>query len=316
VGQDVASYTPLRFIHSRWWPFSFDHMSKEYEVFEKVVASVFEQLSNDHTVKHNDKINGRQVDVSIRAKIAGIDLLIIVQCKAYKTKLDVTYVDELLGTMQDIGAHRGVLVSTKGFSGRAIQRAARCGIDLCIVKDAENRNWKLDLKIPVIYERIHPLIQLSYDINLKAGDNPPRPDKAIINGVNPWDKFKQDWDTGELNLEPGKHVYDFGFKNPTLKLDNGQEREIRNIKVIYTISKHFGFGYIDDIPMTKLMNNISTGQTHIIIDEEAFNKYKGNFVPINSITEAPLKNTVFIKVLDKPDIDKEMKGLYAYKKLD
>lgn len=74
-------------------------MSKEYEVFEKVVTSIFEQLSTDHLVKHNDKINGRQVDVSIRAKIAGIDLLIIVQCKAYKTKLDVTYVDELLGTV-------------------------------------------------------------------------------------------------------------------------------------------------------------------------------------------------------------------------
>jgi hypothetical protein len=66
------------------------------------------------TVTLNDKIMGssgqlRQIDVSVRKKIAQFDVLIVLDAKAHKRKLDIKAVEEFKGLADDVGANKGAM---------------------------------------------------------------------------------------------------------------------------------------------------------------------------------------------------------------
>ncbi|MBC7804688.1 MAG: hypothetical protein H7145_00870 [Akkermansiaceae bacterium] len=48
------------------------------------------------------------------ASIIGYPLLIIIECKDYKCRVEIGKVDELIGKIDDVGAARGILVSDSG----------------------------------------------------------------------------------------------------------------------------------------------------------------------------------------------------------
>lgn len=102
---------------------------REYEeaVFEEC-ERVFhykeaEILKNAHIVGH---ISGskRQIDVLVRLLKEGKTYCtIVVECKHYTQKIDIKTVDSFVGFLKDVGAQRGILVSDKGFTRGAINRA-------------------------------------------------------------------------------------------------------------------------------------------------------------------------------------------------
>lgn len=99
---------------------------KEYE------KTVFEYLTHwfpEENINYNSKIRGkmsksiRQVDILIDGKIAGIDIRVVIDSKSYKNKkVDVKAVESFLGMLADVDAHKGVLVTTKGYTKGAINR--------------------------------------------------------------------------------------------------------------------------------------------------------------------------------------------------
>jgi len=106
------------------WPSKFKW--KDYEAY---VLGFVRRHAPDVTVRRNVGIRGvksgklRQIDILVERQIADFKLRIAIDCKCYKRKLSVDDVEQFLGTLNDIRVSKGVLVTAKGYSKTAFQRA-------------------------------------------------------------------------------------------------------------------------------------------------------------------------------------------------
>jgi len=95
--------------------------------FESIVkALVEEQLGQaDLEIRHRAKVPGKrsgyqhEVDLSFEVDLLGTRVLVILECKAYGRPVSVDDVLEFCTRVDDIGAHKGILVSTSGFTDGA-----------------------------------------------------------------------------------------------------------------------------------------------------------------------------------------------------
>lgn len=99
----------------------------EEEVFlecERVFNSQgTEVIKNEYVVGRYSGVQ-RQIDVIIRQHNDGEDInTCVVECKHYAKKINVKIVDSFIGCLEDVGANKGILVSEKGFTKAAINRA-------------------------------------------------------------------------------------------------------------------------------------------------------------------------------------------------
>ncbi len=67
----------------------------------------------------------RQIDVLVERSLGGFDLKIAFDCKCYKRKVNVKDVEGFLGMLDDIRVSKGVLVTKRGYSKTAYERARR-----------------------------------------------------------------------------------------------------------------------------------------------------------------------------------------------
>lgn len=65
------------------------------------------------------------------------------ECKLYKAKVDIKTVDAFIGFLEDVGADKGVLITTTGFTSGAEKRAKAAGIDLNVMtlESAMETDW-------------------------------------------------------------------------------------------------------------------------------------------------------------------------------
>lgn len=110
---------------------------KEYEFL------VFDQIKDyykDANFEFNSMILGkyskgqRQCDIIIKQKIDNQIITILVDAKYYSKKLDVKDVESFISMTNDINAHHGILISPKGYSELAYNRA-----------ENDNSNISLDI---------------------------------------------------------------------------------------------------------------------------------------------------------------------------
>jgi hypothetical protein len=99
---------------------------KEYE--DEIYAR-FREVYPRARIDRNVKIIGRyskverQIDTLIEESVAGFKMRIVVDAKYYDKKIDVKDVESFLGMLMDVDAHKGLMVSPKGYSAGAINRA-------------------------------------------------------------------------------------------------------------------------------------------------------------------------------------------------
>ncbi|WP_234733441.1 restriction endonuclease [Tellurirhabdus bombi] len=127
---------------------------KEYEefVFNKLTG-LFPELEvtlDDNIVGTQSGVR-RQIDISIKGQVSGVDILYLVQCKDYTRRADINKVGELSSVMQDVGASKGFLICSGGFTRTIHQYAQKLGIELWSVEDVNSSQWHVEKKIPVIY---------------------------------------------------------------------------------------------------------------------------------------------------------------------
>lgn len=65
----------------------------------------------------------RQIDVLIEQYVAGNRFTLIIDGKYFNKKVDVKAVESFIGMLEDLGAHKGLLISNQGFSEAAYNRA-------------------------------------------------------------------------------------------------------------------------------------------------------------------------------------------------
>lgn len=140
--------------------------------FEILIENIYRELSPEATIVRNDKIFGhdsginREIDLSIRSRIANHEVLIIVQAKDYAGKVDINVVGEFITVMKDVRASKGILICNGGFTEGAIKLSANQGIDLCSAHDAKSKKWKLELKIPILLKNFTKSIKMEMGLKI------------------------------------------------------------------------------------------------------------------------------------------------------
>ena len=108
--------------------------------YEEFVKNTYEALVDqkigvvEGSRKYLGKKSGHahQIDVSIEFNIADLSLLILFECKHYKNRVAIGDILEFAQRIDDIGAQKGVVVTTVGFQEGAVKVADGYGIALVI----------------------------------------------------------------------------------------------------------------------------------------------------------------------------------------
>jgi hypothetical protein len=117
----------------------------EYEkVMRELIINHFartawgKQLAVDNRKKYQGK-SGQQheLDLSFELDFEGLRLLVAVECKCYKRKVGVDDILEFASRIEDIGVHKGIVITTTGYMEGAIKLASAKGISLLVACAAE-----------------------------------------------------------------------------------------------------------------------------------------------------------------------------------
>lgn len=115
--------------------------SDNYEQFTQQVISslVGAGVAVHHQRVYTGRISHRpiKIDVSFNYTVVGADLLFLVECKCYGHSVPVDDVEEFHSKIDDIGAHKGIMVTTVGFQEGAVKtaRGRRIGLALLTTED-------------------------------------------------------------------------------------------------------------------------------------------------------------------------------------
>ncbi|MFD2935466.1 restriction endonuclease [Spirosoma flavum] len=149
---------------------------KEYEKF---VYDKMKMFFPDFQVTLDEKIVGkisgisRQIDVTIRGKIKGIEILYLVQCKDKTRAADIIIVGEFASVVDDLGATRGFLICAGGFAKTIHIYAQKKNIDLFTIQDINHPKWKVKIQISVLYKK-NKSTEINMDISYME-DYLPKP---------------------------------------------------------------------------------------------------------------------------------------------
>ena len=92
----------------------YDHFDKQYPDAEITLDALKKGVYS--------KVD-RQIDVLVEQYVAGNRILLVIDGKYFNKKVDVKGVESFIGMLEDIGAHKGLLISKEGFSEAAFNRA-------------------------------------------------------------------------------------------------------------------------------------------------------------------------------------------------
>lgn len=225
--------------------------------YEKLAKRIYTELQPNARVTHNDKIVGfetgqeRQIDVSIRAVVAGHDLLIVVQTKDYARPVDVTAVGEFASVVKDVRASKGVLICNSGFTQGARDYARNIGIDLCSLHDAQSRNWSLDIKLPLLWIDLLPLLTIGMKCFLEVGDSIPHDPREWVLSADGGktrllflETFVRKWNAGELDRRHGMlHTIEPAQKEVKLLVGKRRWQPVKSLLLQYVVNRKAWLGY-------------------------------------------------------------------------
>lgn len=230
------------------------------KAYEAMVFWVYTALCSDErltSVERDVKIAGpdglRQIDVLVKHEHAGVAYTTIIECRDYAGKLSVTHLDAFVSKLIDIKASKGILVSRKGFSKTAVQKASRLGIGLCVVDSADTILKQLVIEVPVIVKVVHPSLQVQ---TLMKNDSSERTVLAsawtTINDVPLRNLVIQELREGVINLPEEPQVLDWTPKTLTppffVRDTNGEKIEVPWFTVSLHLNIWYLFGHTDHLP--------------------------------------------------------------------
>ena len=101
----------------------------QWTIYEQQVFQLFKQQFPEAKIRRNVHVKGRysrrmrQIDILIAEKTPAGMQKTVVDTKLFKRKVDIKAVDALAGFVEDIGAQRGMLITTRGYTRGALRRA-------------------------------------------------------------------------------------------------------------------------------------------------------------------------------------------------
>lgn len=109
-------------------------------------------------VKADDRIRGRiterkrQIDISVRYQLGPTEILIAVESKRLRRKVDVKEVEAFAKKLENVCAHKGIMVAERSYTQGAARVAKAAGIDLFTLRDARRGVWLQDISFKFFVE--------------------------------------------------------------------------------------------------------------------------------------------------------------------
>lgn len=163
-------------------------MAKSGKVLERVVSNVEKILGSDSQAvvetrkKLRDKTNGklREHDVLVRVKHAHHDVLIALECRDRSRKITVEQIEGFKAKCDHTGVDCGGIVSPKGFTAGALEKARFLGIRCLTLTDEASFRWLLMPGILCLSEKV---LRTNFKFNI---DVPPegKPVNASVLDAN------------------------------------------------------------------------------------------------------------------------------------
>lgn len=134
-----------------------EYEPKKWRRFEKLAAHIQRTLAPHAHVEHDVVVLGksgaeRQIDIAIRMNVGQLELFIAVECKDHRHPVDIKDVEMFIGQVGDVGAHKGAMVVSHGYTPAALTRAKQAGIDMYTLVDAESKEWPKLVGLPAVCE--------------------------------------------------------------------------------------------------------------------------------------------------------------------
>ncbi|MBE2225833.1 MAG: restriction endonuclease [Ignavibacteria bacterium] len=113
-------------------------MVKNWKDYEHFIYNRFRRIYSGAEIQYDVKIKGirsfasRQIDILVNINELGTKLVIVIDCKYFNKKIDVKQIDEFIGFLQDVKANKGILITNKGYTKAADNRAKNDTLDVKI----------------------------------------------------------------------------------------------------------------------------------------------------------------------------------------
>lgn len=109
-----------------------------WKLFEKFVAAINKMEANGAEVTWNNKIDGRQFDVTIEFQHGHYNYLTVIECKNLKKAVPISLVESFITKSRKVNANKAIMVSASDFQSGAIKCASEEGIDLFTLEVLNN----------------------------------------------------------------------------------------------------------------------------------------------------------------------------------
>lgn len=127
-----------------------------WKKYEKEIFEIFRNEYPDAEITLDSKIVGRyskrsrQIDILIEQYVAGNRLRIAIDAKFFNKKIDVKTVENYISMLNDIEAHKGLLITNVGYSQTALNRAYYdpTDIELDILNFDELKEFQTEYALP------------------------------------------------------------------------------------------------------------------------------------------------------------------------
>jgi len=140
------------------WSLSKRQTMAAFRELEILVANIQQHLAPNAVVTHNVLLDGRksktkrQIDVLVEQTIGQYLMRIVIDSKDHSVPIDVTGVEQFSMLVDDVGAHKGVLVAPRGFTKSAKTRAAELQIELYSPIDTDPHKWQVEVTAPFLLD--------------------------------------------------------------------------------------------------------------------------------------------------------------------
>lgn len=131
-------------------------MIADDEYLERIVAGIHAVTTIDADVVWNDKINGRQFDVSVRFRIGTLNYLVLIEVKNKSRRATASDLEAFVQKARDNGSNKSVFVTAAGFQSGAVDVAMRHKVDIFTV-GFDRAEVRLPDNISIIQRQLRPL---------------------------------------------------------------------------------------------------------------------------------------------------------------
>jgi hypothetical protein len=190
--------------------------------YQDLVAKVEAALDPHVKVAAGEWIDGpdgrRDCDVSIRGTHEGAPYFVLIECKDWRKRVGIDVVDALDSKRKDLGVDLAMIYSNSGFTGPAVRKADRVGINLLTAVASSDSLSRARAKM-LAYGRLLDVTNLSEGLIEPPGQDLPAPPGLTIENMLYEGKPVHNWLVAQVYQELSRNEDKFEGERYALTLE-------------------------------------------------------------------------------------------------